>query len=76
MEVVIMEDNEFMTSKDVCRYCGFSLNLLRRLEREGKLKPVRILPGSKRKLYKLEDVETYLDTIRTSSNSNNTDDEE
>lgn len=60
-----MANSKFMTSVDVCRYCGFSLNLLRRLEREGKLKPVRTLPSSKRKLYQLSDVEVYLDQIRT-----------
>lgn len=60
-----LEEVEFMTSKDVCAYCGFSVVVLDRLEREGKLKPARKFVTNRRRLYKLEDVEKFLDTIRT-----------
>lgn len=59
------ESSSFMTSMDVCDYCGFSVVVLNRLEKEGKLKPARKLPLNNRRLYKLSDVEEYLDTIRT-----------
>lgn len=56
---------EFLTSKEVCRYCNFSMALLNKLERDGQLKPKRRLPMNHRRLYAKEDVDKFLENIST-----------
>lgn len=59
----MLVSNNFMTSTDVCRYCGFSMTLLNSLEKQGYLKPRRKLPTCNRRLYKKEDVDLFLEMI-------------
>ncbi len=60
---------KFMTSKEVCRYCGFSVILLNRLEKDGILKPRRRLPTNGRWLYSKADVDDFLNKITVKRSS-------
>lgn len=55
----------WMTSREVCKYCQFSMSVLNSLEKSGVLKPKRKLPINKRRLYNKEDVDKFLDSITT-----------
>ena len=60
------DSNEnLMTSREVCKYCGFSISVLNKLESDGILKPKRKLPCSNRRLYSKDDVEAFLKSIST-----------
>ena len=61
---IIMRNSEFITSSEVCEYCCFSLSVLNRLGDQGILVPARVLPGSGKRLYALEDVKFYMASIR------------
>lgn len=61
---IIMRNSEFITSSEVCEYCCFSLSVLNRLGDQGILVPARVLPGSRKRLYALKDVESYMVGIR------------
>ena len=63
----MIDNNEaFMTRKDVCRYCGFSMSVLNKLEKDGILKPKRKLPINHRRLYRKIDVDNFLSSITNS----------
>ena len=63
----MIDNNEaFMTSKDVCRYCGFSMSVLNKLEKDGILKPKRKLPINHRRLYRKIDVDNFVSSITNS----------
>lgn len=53
----------FMTSKEVCDFCGFSRVVLDRLERQGLLKPARKFPLSGKRLYLPADVDKYMEAV-------------
>lgn len=61
-------DKKFMTSRDVCQYCNFSVSVLNKLEKDGILKPKRKLSVNHRRLYKKEDVDKFLDSITVKKN--------
>ncbi len=61
---IVMWNSEFITSSEVCEYCCFSLSVLNRLGDQGILVPARVLPGSGKRLYALEDVKFYMASIR------------
>lgn len=61
---IVMWNSEFITSSEVCEYCCFSLSVLNRLGDQGILVPARVLPGSGKRLYALEDVKSYMASIR------------
>lgn len=54
-----------MTSREVCRYCGFSRAVLDRLQRKKLLVPARCLPGSGRRLYRESEVVSYMKSLKT-----------
>ena len=54
---------EFMTSRDVCRYVQISMSMLNGLEKSGALVPRRKLPTNNRRLYSKKDVDVFLDSI-------------
>lgn len=56
---------EFMTSREVCNYCNFSMSLLNSLDKKGILKPRRRLPVTNRRLYVQADVDAFLKSIST-----------
>lgn len=58
------QDEELMTSRQVCEYCCFSKSVLNRLEEQGLLVPVKVFPENNKRLYSLEDVKSYLDSIK------------
>lgn len=53
-----------MTSHDVCRYCGFSIPVLDRLQAQGRLMPARVLPESGKRLFLRSDVDAYMESIK------------
>ena len=54
---------DYMSSREVCRYCGFSVGLLNTLEREGILKPRRRYPVGRNRLWLRADVEKFANSI-------------
>ena len=50
---------DYMSGKEVCRYCGFSISLLHSLDERGILKPRRRYPVSNKRLYLKADVEKF-----------------
>jgi hypothetical protein len=52
-----------MSSSEVRNYLHVSQSVLNGLEKNGKLKPRRILPTSHKRLYAREDVETFEKSI-------------
>lgn len=60
-----MQNEELMTSREVCEYCSFSNSILNRLDRQGLLVPVRRLPGSGKRFYRQSDVDAYLQSRRS-----------
>lgn len=73
VERMMIGMNNFLSSIEVCRYCGFSVSVLNRLASEKKLMPVRKLPTNGRRLYRQEDVDNYLNTICTEKNDSELD---
>lgn len=59
----VSQDEEFMSSTDVCRYCGFSPGMLNSLEKSGDLKPRRKLPFGNKRLYARSEVDDFLRTL-------------
>lgn len=57
---MLVDNEDFMTSREVCRYCGFSMSVLNSLESAGTLAPKRRLPVSRRRMYSREDVDNFL----------------
>lgn len=55
--------DDYMSSKEVCKFCGFSLGLLNTLEKDGILKPRRVYPISHKRLYLKTDVEKFYDSM-------------
>lgn len=60
-----MVRNDYLTSKEVCVMCQFSVSVLNNLEVSGELKPRRKLPTTGKRLYHIDDVTKYLQTIST-----------
>lgn len=60
----LVEEEELMTSSEVCEYCCFSKSVLNRLGVQGLLVPAKVLPGNKKRLYSLVDVKSYMDSIK------------
>lgn len=58
------KDEEFITSSKVCSYLGISITLLNSLERSGHLVPARKLPLSSKRLYRIEDVEKFKQSVQ------------
>ena len=56
---------EFMTSREVCNYCNFSMGLLNSLDKKGILRPRRRLPVTNKRLYVKEDIDAFLKSIAT-----------
>ena len=61
-----MGEEVLMTSREVCRYCGFSKSVLGRLDRQELLVPARRLPASGRRLYRESEVVAYMDKLKSS----------
>lgn len=59
-------ENEFMTSAEVCKYTGLGIAIINRADKEGDLKPSRKLATNHRRLYTKENVDAFLDKLRTS----------
>lgn len=55
-----MQNEDMMTSREVCEYCNFSSSILNRLERQKLLLPARRLPDSGKRFYRREDVDAYM----------------
>lgn len=58
------KDEEFITSSKVCSYLGISITLLNSLEKSGHLVPARKLPLSSKRLYRIEDVENFKQSVQ------------
>lgn len=69
-----MDSEDFLTSRQVCRYLGISVTLLNGLEKSGHLLPVRKMPLSNKRLYRLEDVTHFKESVQV-DNSGVADDE-
>ena len=54
-----MGEEVLMTSREVCRYCGFSKSVLGRLDRQG-------LPARGSRLYSESEVAAYMDKLKSS----------
>ena len=54
----------FMTSKQVCRYTGFGIALIDKAERQGVLKPCRRMPFNNRRLYLQSDVDAFMEKLK------------
>lgn len=59
-----MQGGDFMSSGDVCDYCQFSYSVLNRLQTQGVLTPVRVLPASKKRFFLRSDVKAYMNNLR------------
>ena len=59
-----MENENFLTSRQVCRYLGISVTLLNGLEKSGHLLPVRKMPLSNKRLYSAEDVAKFKESVQ------------
>lgn len=59
-----MTGRSFMTSREVCNYMDCSIAVLNRLDKDGILKPARRLPLNNRRLYRQEDVDDYIESIK------------
>lgn len=60
----MQNEEEFITSSKVCSYLGISITLLNSLERSGHLVPARKLPLSSKRLYRIEDVEKFKQSVQ------------
>lgn len=58
-----LEYGDFMTSREVCKYCNFSIAVLNSLEKDGYLKPRRRLPISNKRLYIQADIDKFLESL-------------
>lgn len=54
-----MENQSFLTSREVCNYLGISTTLLNGLEKSGHLLPARKMPLSNKRLYSADDVMNF-----------------
>ena len=59
-----MDNEDFLTSRQVCRYLGISVTLLNGLEKSGHLLPVRKMPLSNKRLYSAEDVRKFKESVK------------
>ena len=59
----MLGNTEYMSSSEVRNYLHVSQSVLNGLEKNGKLKPRRILPTSHKRLYAREDVEVFEKSI-------------
>lgn len=59
----MLVNTEYMSSSEVRNYLHVSQSVLNGLEKNGKLKPRRILSTSHKRLYAREDVETFEKSI-------------
>lgn len=53
----------FMTSSEICKFFEFDISVLNRLGRRGLLTPKRKLPTSGKRLYAVEEVNEYAESI-------------
>lgn len=60
----MQNEEEFITSSKVCSYLGISITLLNSLEKSGHLVPARKLPLSSKRLYRIEDVEKFKQSVQ------------
>lgn len=63
-----MDNENFLTTYDVCNYLGISVTLLNSLEKKGNLLPARKLPMSNKRLYKAEDVMKFKESVQANAN--------
>lgn len=67
LEVIIVEQlQSFMTSKQVCKYTGFSIGFINKAEKQGMLKPCRKMPFNNRRLYLQSDVDVFMNKLKNS----------
>lgn len=59
-----MNNDEFITSGNVCNYLGISITLLNSLERSGHLVPARKMPLNNKRLYNVEDVVKFKESVQ------------
>lgn len=55
---------EFMTSRQVCKYTGFGIALINKAEKLGVLKPSRKMPFNNRRLYLQSDVDAFMEKLK------------
>lgn len=60
----------FITSSKVCSYLGISITLLNSLEKSGHLVPARKMPLSNKRLYRIEDVENFKESVQVRKEGN------
>ena len=60
----MQKDEEFITSSKVCSYLGISITLLNSLEKSGHLVPARKMPLSNKRLYRVEDVVKFKESVQ------------
>ena len=65
----MQNDDEFITSSKVCYY--FSITLLNSLEKSGHLVPARKMPLSNKRLYRMEDVENFRESVQVNGKERN-----
>lgn len=59
---------DYMSGKEVCKYCGFSIGLLNTLEQKGLLKPRRVYPVSNKRLYLKIEVKKFYESMSETRN--------
>lgn len=66
----MQNDENFITSSKVCSYLGISTTLLNSLEKSGHLVPARKMPLSSKRLYRIEDVENFKESVQVRKEGN------
>jgi DNA-binding transcriptional MerR regulator len=67
----MQNDDEFITSSKVCSYLGISITLLNSLEKSGHLVPARKMPLSNKRLYRMQDVENFRESVQVNGKERN-----
>lgn len=66
----MQNDENFITSSKVCSYLGISITLLNSLEKSGHLVSARKMPLSNKRLYRIEDIENFKESVQVRKEGN------